>query len=377
MKLAHLSDLHLGKRVNGFSMLEDQSYILDRIMEILKSERPDALLIAGDVYDKSIPSAEAVELLDSFLVRLSREGIATYLISGNHDSAERLAFGHELMERSGIHLSPVYDGRVSPVTLEDEYGKVTFYPLPFLKAASARRFFPEAQITSDEDAVSAAIAAMQINPKERNILIAHQFVTGASRCKSEESAVGGSDNVSAQVFDCFDYVALGHLHGPQTINGNLRYSGSPLKYSFSECSHEKSVTIVTLKEKGNLTIETRPLVPLRDMKQLRGSYEEVTALSFYKDQPWKTDYLRITLIDEEDVPQAMGRLQVIYPNLMRLDYDNRRTRAQLPEMGSTEAPRSPMELFSELYEMQNGTPMTEAQRLFLEELMGRIQEDML
>lgn len=376
MLFAHISDLHLGKRVNGFSQIEEQTYILSRILEVLQREKPDALLIAGDVYDKSVPSAEAVELLDAFLVGLSRAGIPTYAISGNHDSPERLAFGRVLMDGSGIHLSPVYSGTVTPFVLEDRFGPVNIYLLPFLKCQQVRRFFPDRELKTDEEAVAAAIDAMGIDPSRRNVLVAHQFVTGAQRCESEDISIGGSDEVSADIFSGFDYVALGHLHGPQTINGCIRYSGSILKYSFSECHQEKSVTFVKLEEKNELQIYTVPLVPRRDMTEIRGSYEDVTALACYKDKPWQEDFLRITLTDEEDVPDAAARLRIIYPNLMRLDYDNRRTRT---ESLLTDAPaehRSPMELFEGLYEKQWGMGLSEAQKEYLQDLIAGIQEDL-
>ena len=234
MKLIHLSDLHLGKRVGEVSMLEDQAYILDRVLDIVDGAGPDALLIAGDVYDKSVPSAEAVTLFDDFLCRLARRKLPVLVISGNHDSPERLAFGARLMEGAGVHLSPVYDGNITPITLTDEHGPVDFWLLPFLKPAHVQRFYPEETIDSCTDAVETAIAHMDIDPGRRNVLLCHQFVTGAATCESEELSVGGTDNVDAAAFNGFDYVALGHLHGPQNVgSGRIRYCGTPLKYSFS------------------------------------------------------------------------------------------------------------------------------------------------
>ena len=240
MKFIHLSDLHLGKRVNEFSMLEDQQYILTEILHIIDTEKPDGVLIAGDVYDKSVPSAEAVALLDDFLVRMSKRSLRIFLISGNHDSPERMAFGGRLMESSGVYLAPVYDGKVTPITLIDEYGPVKVYLLPFVKPAHVRRCFPEQEISTYTDALCVAIEAMNVDPVERNVLVTHQFVTGATRCDSEELSVGGTDNVDVSVFESFDYVALGHIHGPQQVSREtVRYCGTPLKYSFSEAGHEK------------------------------------------------------------------------------------------------------------------------------------------
>lgn len=377
MKLIHLSDLHLGKRVNDFSMLEDQQYILAEILQIIDREKPDGVLIAGDVYDKSVPSAEAVALLDDFLVRLSRRELRIFVISGNHDSPERMAFGGRLMERSGVHLAPVYDGRVEPVVLTDQYGPVKLYLLPFVKPSHVRRCFPEREIATYTDAVAAAIEAMGVDTAVRNVLVTHQFVTGAARCDSEELSVGGTDNVDAAVFDPFDYVALGHIHGPQQVGREtVRYCGTPLKYSFSEAGHKKSVTVVELGEKGSVTIRTIPLKPLRDMVELRGTYEELTLRAFYEGTTYPRDYIHITLTDEEDIPDAVGKLRIIYPNLMKLDYDNKRTRAGIRLEGAEDVQqKSPLELLEEFYSNQNGQPMSEEQRAFARDMMERIWEE--
>ncbi|MGI5929711.1 exonuclease SbcCD subunit D [Pseudoflavonifractor sp.] len=377
MKLIHLSDLHLGKRVNDFSMLEDQQYILAEILQIIDREKPDGVLIAGDVYDKSVPSAEAVALLDDFLVRLSKRELRIFVISGNHDSPERMAFGGRLMERSGIHLAPVYDGRVEPVVLTDEYGPVKLYLLPFVKPSHVRRCFPEREISTYTDAVAAAIEAMGVDTTARNVLVTHQFVTGAARCDSEELSVGGTDNVDAAVFDPFDYVALGHIHGPQQVGREtVRYCGTPLKYSFSEAGHKKSVTVVELGAKGSVTIRTIPLKPLRDMVELRGTYEELTLRAFYEGTSYPRDYIHITLTDEEDIPDAVGKLRIIYPNLMKLDYDNKRTRAGIHLEGAEDVQqKSPLELLEEFYSSQNGQPMSEEQRAFARDMMERIWEE--
>lgn len=378
MKLIHLSDLHLGKRVNEFSMLEDQAFILQEILRIIDEEQPQAVLLAGDIYDKSVPSGEAVQLFDGFLWELSSRKLQVFVISGNHDSPERLSFGGRLMEGSGIHLSPVYSGKVEPVVLEDAYGPVNVYLLPFLKPAHVRRYFPEEEIGTYTEALGKAVEALEIHKEQRNVLVTHQFVTGASRSDSEEISVGGSDNVDASVFDDFDYVALGHIHGPQNIGSpRIRYCGTPLKYSFSEAGQQKSVTVAELKEKGALEVTARPLTPLRDLREIRGSYLEVTAKSFYEGRN-REDYLHITLTDEEDIPDGAAKLRVIYPNLMRLDYDNARTRSRnLPEGAEEPAAKPPLELFEEFYERQNNQPMTEEQIRFSRELMETIWEDKL
>lgn len=377
MKLMHLSDLHLGKRVHEFSMLEDQQYILTEILRLAGEERPGGVLIAGDVYDKSVPSAGAADLLDDFLVRLSRMDIPVFLISGNHDSPERLAFGGRLMERSGVHIAPAYSGRVEPVTLTDEFGPVNIYLLPFVKPVHVRRFFPGQDASSYTGALSAAIGAMAVDPAQRNVLVTHQFVTGAARCDSEELSVGGADNVDVSVFGGFDYVALGHLHVPQQVGREtVRYCGSPLKYSFSEARRDKSVTIVELGEKGDVALRTLPLVPRRDLVELRGTYEELTFRGFYEGTSYPGSYVHITLTDEDDVPGAVNKLRVFYPYLLKLDYDNKRTRASVA-LDAAEDPRrrSPLELLEEFYEKQNGQPMGEAQRAFAQGLLEKIWEE--
>ena len=372
MKFLHLSDLHLGKRVNEFPMLADQKAILAQILKIADDERPNAVLIAGDVYDKSVPPVEAVDLFDDFLVKLAARKLPVYVIGGNHDSPERLAFCNRLIDASGIHISPAYGGDVRPLSLADGYGKVNIYMLPFVKPANVRRYFPEEQIDSYTDAVRVAISKMQVNAAERNLLVTHQFVTGAARCDSEEISVGGADNVDLSVFDAFDYVALGHIHGAQNISPRVRYCGTPLKYSFSEAKQQKSVTVAELKEKGTLEIRTVPLTPERDMHEIRGTYEEIASKNFYENTTYRSDYMHVTLTDETDVPDAMAKLRVIYRNLMTLSYDNTRTRArtELGVAAETEK-KTPLDLFAEFYEKQNGAPMDEEQRAFVRELIEK------
>ena len=376
MKLIHLSDLHIGKRVNETSMIEDQAYILDRIIEIIESEYADAVLIAGDVYDKSVPSAEAVMLFDDFLCRLAKMNLPTLIISGNHDSPERLAFGNRLMEGSGIYISSVYDGNIQPITLRDSYGDVDFWLLPFIKPAHVKRYFPDAGIESYTDALRTAIKQMNVDTSKRNVLVTHQFVTGAATCESEEISVGGSDNVDAAVFDGFDYVALGHLHGPQNIISNhIRYCGSPLKYSFSEVGHYKSVTVAELLDKGSLQLYTPALIPLRDMRQIRGRFEDVTASARQLGES-AADYVHVILTDEEDIPEAIGKLRMVFPNLLKLSYDNTRTRLNRNiDPAEDVQKKSPLELFEELYELQNNQPMSDAQRTYSTSLIESIWED--
>ena len=377
MRFIHLSDLHLGKRVNEFSMLEDQQYILWEILRIIEQEKPDAVFIAGDVYDKSVPPAEAVTLLDEFLVRLAGMKLQVFMISGNHDSAERIAFGGRLLDGSGIHISPAYNGEIRPYETRDEYGTVRIWMLPFVKPADVRRFDPDGETGSYTDAVRTVVARMNPDPSVRNILIAHQFVTGAERSDSEDVSVGGTDNVDASVFDVFDYTALGHIHGPQKIGREtVRYCGTPLKYSFSEKDHVKSVTVVDAGAKGDITVRTVPLAPKHDMREIRGTYNELTLRANYEGTA-VDDYLRVVLTDEEDVPDAMARLRTIYPNIMKLDYDNTRTRTS-PEMAAAEKieKKSEIDLFDEFYTSQNGQGLSGEQRAFCAELLRSIKEEM-
>ncbi len=376
MKLFHLSDLHLGKRLNGFSLLDDQQYILDEILQFVDSQHPDGILIAGDVYDKPVPPVEAVALLDGFLASLAERGVPVLLISGNHDSPQRLAFGSQLLGQSGVHVAPVYSGRVKPVVLRDGYGPVYCYLLPYLKPAHVRQHFPQERIESYTDALAVAIRAMAPNPSVRNLLVTHQFVTGSQRSESEELSVGGADNVDAAVFAPFDYVALGHLHTPQSAGRpTLRYCGSPLCYSFSEAGTPKSVTVVELGPKGTVEVTSLPLAPLRAMRELQGSYDHLTLLETYRDAPWREDYLRVVLTDPQEIPDAAARLRVIYPNLMQLSY-SRRAGAASEAFPLEELPQqTPLELFQGFYERQNGRPMEPQQQAFLEKLMEEIWEE--
>ncbi|MDO4393639.1 MAG: exonuclease SbcCD subunit D [Bacillota bacterium] len=379
MKLVHLSDLHLGKQVNEFPMIEEQKYILAEIIRIIDESRADAVIVAGDIYDKSVPAVEAVRLLGDFLQELAARKLPVFIISGNHDSAERLAFASSLIDMSGIHISPVYDGQVSSFSLEDEYGIVDIHLLPFIKPVHVRRAFQDEKINSYNDALKVAIEHMDINMEHRNVLVTHQFVTGASRSDSEEKTVGGTDNVDAAAFESFDYVALGHIHRPQNIGERIRYCGTPLKYSFSEANHNKSVTIVELGEGAggecSLTLSTEELVPEHDMVELRGTYEQLMDRNTYEGTSLESDYVHITLTDEEDVINAMGRLQSVYRNIMKLDYDNIRTRTESTVRAAQDLKKKkPANLFAELYEMQNGVPMSEEQSVLLDKLVKSIWE---
>lgn len=376
MKFLHLADLHIGKRVNEFSMIEDQRYILTELLGVIDEQKVEAVLIAGDVYDKVVPSAEAVTLLSEFLGKLAKRNLQVFVISGNHDSAERIAFGSELMSISGVHMAKPFSGVPECHKIKDEFGNINIYMLPFIKPAYVRNFYAEEEINSYEDAVKVVMEHTEINKEERNILIAHQFVKGASTCESEEIAVGGLDEVGASNFEQFDYVALGHLHGPQkVVKDYIRYAGTLLKYSFSEVAHKKGALILDIREKGDIEITNIPIKPLHDMREIAGKYEEIVEQDFYMDFS-VDDYLHITLTDEEDVPNAMGRLRTVYPNIMKLDYNNARTRATKEITADIDVERkTPFQLFEEFYELQNNQEMSEEQRTFVTELMESIWEE--
>lgn len=376
MKFLHLSDLHLGKNLNGFSLYQDQAYILHQVVQIAQNEQIEAVIIAGDIFDKSVPNSQAIQLFDEFLTSWAELNLPVFIISGNHDNAQRVAFGANLFKQNNIFISPVYNGNISPITLEDNFGKINFYLLPFLKPTTVRNFFPDEEITSYNQAIEVALKNISLNTNERNILIAHQFVTGAYICDSEDIVVGGIDNIDANLFQDFDYVALGHLHTPQTIlRKSIRYCGTLLKYSFSEINQEKSLTIVDFFTKNDINIKTISLSPLHDMRKLKGSYADLTLKSNYEHTN-TTDYLAIILTDEEDIPDAINRLRSIYPNIMQLSYENTRTNTakQLANIDIHNL-KSPLTLFKEFYTQQNNQDLNTEQNAILEELIHDIWEE--
>lgn len=382
MKFLHISDLHFGKKLNEFSLIEDQQFIVYKILQAIDELKPDAVLIAGDIYDKGIPTIEAVKLFDTFLCRLAERKLEVFIISGNHDSPERMTCGASLMETSGIHFSRAYDGTVCKYELSDKNGPVNIYLLPYIKPAIVKAAL-EAQgkadeaekITSYDSAVEAAISQMKVDWSQRNVLIAHQFVTGSARCDSEDISVGGSDNISAELFSKFDYVALGHLHGMQKAGGeNIRYSGSPLKYSFSEVNHKKGGLMVDLEEKGSLKVKPVLFVPQHDLRCIKGTYEELTLKKYWEQMGDSiNDYLHITLTDEEEIPEGFARLQLIYKNLVSLQYDNSRTQKDNKIEALSQIENiSPLDLFERFYELQNNQKFSIEQRKFAQELIEDI-----
>lgn len=378
MRFIHLSDLHIGKRVNGFPMLEDQRYILEQILEKTKESAADAVIIAGDIYDKPVPSAEAVDLFDDFLVGLTKLGVMVFLISGNHDSAERISYAGRLLRESQVYISPRFDGTIHPISVSDDYGIVNVYLIPYIHPSLVRNAWPEEKIGSYDDAMRVLLKKSGADPNARNLAVVHQFVTAGGQkpeeTDSEEKHVGGLDNVDVSAFDAFDYVALGHLHGPQRIGRDtIRYAGSPLKYSFSEEKQKKSITLAELKEKGKVAYDLLPLEAKRDLRTVRGSFEEVTSPEFTARRKGD-DYYRVILTDENDVPNALSRLRRrFYENLMILEYDNTRTSSDVRiEAEEGEEEKEPIEVLGDLYQMQNGREMSPLQKETAEKLIRRI-----
>lgn len=376
MKILHLSDLHFGKRLNNFSLLEDQIYVNQQIFQLAKNQKIDAVIIAGDIFDKSIPSADAVQLFDEFLNFWAELNLPIFIISGNHDNAERLSFGLNIFSHNNIYISPVYNGEIKSITLKDNYGNINFYLLPFLKPSMVRPFFPDEEIKSHTQALKIALKNLPLNKDERNILIAHQFVTGAVVSDSEEINVGGLDNIDAHIFDDFDYVALGHIHTPQAIlRDTIRYCGSLLKYSFSEANQQKSATIIDITTKEQINITTFPIKPLHDMRKIKGSYAELTNRQNYINTN-TDDYIFATLTDEEDIPDAISRLRSIYPNIMQLEYDNKRTRTnQIIDTSDINSLKTPIEFFNEFYQLQNNQSLNDAQMQIMQDLIDSIWEE--
>ena len=376
MRFLHLADLHIGKRVNGFSMIEDQKFVFEQVYNVIENEKIDGIIMAGDIYDKPVPSAEAVKLFDEMLTRLVSINLPIFVISGNHDSAERIGFGSDILSAAKVYMSRVYNGNLQKIELEDDYGKINVYLLPFIKPATVKNIYKEAEIKDYDDALEYVLSQEKIDKTKRNVIVSHQFVTGALRSESEEVSVGGLDNVSVENYEAFDYVALGHIHRAQQMGReSARYAGTLLKYSFSEEKHNKSMTIVDLKEKGNIEIKEIPVKPLHDLKTIKGKFSKITSEEFYKELK-KEDYYRAVLTDEDDILNAIGKLKSIYPNLMSMEYDNTRTRSySVVDNVETGETKSPLDYVEEFFEKQNGRKMSEKQRNYLLEILGEAREE--
>ena len=396
MKLFHLSDLHIGKLLCGYSLKENQERVLSQIADYAKEEYPDAILICGDIYDKSAPSGEAYVMFDRFLEALSeiRPRIPVLIIAGNHDSPERLSYASSFLERHSIYLSvfpPVREDEfLKKIELADEYGPVDFYLLPFLKPGYLRPLLPEGSVLSYEEAVRFLLSREKIDPKRRNVILSHQFYTAGQSepetCDSEAAVAmaGGLDRIDISVLDAFDYAALGHLHGSQRVGReSARYCGTPYKYSVSEERHHKAVTVVELGKKGEEPrLRFLPLSGLQDVRRLRGTLEEVleAASGGQPSVPSASsgvchDFVSVTITDEQEPYRIRERLEERYDHLLELRVDNARTRARLAESGTENDPApEPMEAFRQFYETVNHMPLPEEGERIMKGLIREIQE---
>ena len=365
MKFLHLGDLHLGKTLFDFDLVEDQRYILDQILCIAEKESVDGVLIAGDVYDKSVPSEAATKLLDYFLMKLAQKEIKVFMVSGNHDSDDRLNYGSTLFASNQIFIYAVFDGTLHRQSFAEEDTKINIYMLPFVKASQVRHYFPDEKIESYDDAVQTIIRNTDINKSNKNILVAHQFVSG----KGEDPALAGSESVGTQSvglvekigYDCFndfDYVALGHIHSPQKVGREeIRYAGSPLKYSLSEANNEKSVSLITVSAEERVKIELVPLKPMRNVRHIKGTLKE---LLDKKNVKAPEDFIYATLTDEDIINDAMGIFQQVYPNTVRIDYDNSHTREiEQVDISKIAENKSFPELIGDFYRLMYGCEITE------------------
>ena len=365
MKFMHLADLHLGRSILEQSLIEDQKYMLNELIEIVGLKKVDAILIAGDVYDKGVPSVEAVRLFSNFLARLYKMGVSVFVIAGNHDSKDRLSFGNELFIDNGVYIEGLFSGELKSYELEDEFGKVCIYMIPFVKPADVRGYYLDKEIDSYHDAVKVIIDSINIDKDNRNILLVHQFVTASGieieRCDSEVISLGGIDNVDVSIFKDFDYVAMGHVHrGQKLIRNTIRYAGSPLKYSFSEVNHKKSVPIIEFREKGNVNIELIDLIPLRDMRVIKGKLDnlmsnEVVSLGDVND------YISAVITDDDYIMDAIGKLRSVYKNVLKLEYQNKRTEGNKDILFGVQSSEkmNPIDLFGDFYQKQNNVSLND------------------
>lgn len=365
MKIMHIGDLHLGRSLGEYDLKDDQQYMLDQLLKMIDDRSVDAVLIAGDVYDKAVPSEAATMMLDYFLSSLAKRQVYTYMISGNHDSDERLNYGSGLFETNRIFISTKYEGKLYKKTLKGENEEIDIYLMPFVKASQVKRYHPEKTINTYDDAVRAIIDSAEIDPSRCNMIVAHQFVTG----KSDDPDLSGSESLGTQsvgtvekigynCFDLFDYAALGHIHSPQQVGRKeVRYSGSPLKYSLSEVNREKSVTLITVKGKGDVDIELLPLKPMRNVRHLKGKLHDLLDKSNVTDP---NDYIYATLTDEDIISDAMNIFRTVYPNTVKIDYDNSHTReVEQVDISKIAENRSFDDLISDFYRQIYGSEISD------------------
>lgn len=381
MRIMHLADLHLGRTILEQSLIEDQRYILDEIIKEVRDRKIDLVLIAGDIYDKSIPSVEAVNLFSSFLTKLYKNSIKVCVISGNHDSKDRLSFGNELFIDNGVYIEGVFNGKLRRVELEDEYGKLNIYMLPFVKPVDVRKYYPDEGIDSYDDAVRCIIKNTKIDKKRRNIIMVHQFVTGSNidieRSESETISLGGIDNVDVNNFLDFDYVAMGHIHGPQRLlRDTARYAGSPLKYSFSEVNQKKSIPIINFRSKDDIEFELVNLLPLRDMRIIKGPIDKLLDKDVYKDTNLD-DYVCAVITDNDYVVDAIGKLRGVYKNILKVEYDNDRTiiNSDIGDIQDISKNLSPKELFSDFYKKQNNIDLDKKRERIVNDIIKEVMDE--
>lgn len=376
MRFLHLADLHLGKKVNGYSMLEDQAYAIKEILKLVEKENVDMVLVAGDVYDQPVPSGDAMALFDDFLTRLKELKKKVLIIAGNHDSQERLAFANRLMKGADIYISSPFDGKVESLTFEDDFGPINFYLLPYIKPIYLRSLNPDIKLDDFQKAMDLVIDSLDLNDKERNVILSHQFIVGAEKSDSEELYLGGSEAISINTYEGFDYVALGHIHKKQAFRqGRIRYPGSLLKYSKSEANYKKTLSIVDMREKGQVEITEKEISYLRDMRILEGNFDQVLAYS--KTDPNREDYVHINLFDQDQVFDAQARLRELYPNLMSLAYTN------IGEDLDVEGPdivinqkKAPFELFNEFYEYRKNKKLDHDKEVLVKEIISQVWGDL-
>ena len=383
MKILHLADLHLGKILQEQSLIEDQEYMLKEIIKIIKNEDIGAVLISGDVYDRSVPPAEAVNLLDNFLKILIKElKIKVFIISGNHDSKDRLGFGSKIFEDEGLYIESKYNGNLRKIEIEDEYGRLNIYMLPFIKPVEVKQYFEDDLENNYNTAINKIIKKEKINKEERNIILVHQFVTAGTvepeRSESEVLTLGGIENVDVSNFDDFDYVAIGHVHRPQKIGRDTaRYAGTMLKYSFSEINHNKTVPIIDFKEKGNIEINLKELAPIRDMREIKGPIEELLKKENY-EKGNINDYIKAIITNEETVYDAIGQIRRIYPNTLKLEIRNSKTINSVEEQNlnlEKVKKKSELELFSDFYKSQNNVDLDENQKEIIKDIISEVKHE--
>jgi len=381
MKFLHLGDLHIGKSLSDFDLIEDQEYILKQIIDIAVNNSVDAILVAGDVYDKSIPAESAVKLLDHFINEVVEKKIKLYIITGNHDSDERLNFGSSMFESKGVFISAKFDGKLHKYEIGDKDEKVNIYLMPFIKDSHVRHFYPDAEISTYDDAVRVVIENSDIDYDATNILVAHQFVAG----KSESPKLAGSEGMATQnvglvevigydCFDAFNYVALGHIHSAQHIGREeIRYSGSPLKYSLSEANHKKTCPVVTVDGAGKVDIKLENLVPMRDLRHIKGKMEQLLAK---ENVTAADDYIYATLTDEDYITDAMGIFQQVYPNTVRIDYENKHTREiHQVDIENITDNKTFEQMISEFYRQMYGCDISEEEYRVMQEIARKAGVD--